>query len=277
MHTLSRGLLTLSLCLMAAAFCSCPPQDIPPFKVWSIDGIDFVYVPANTFMMGAPANETDGFDWERPVHQVQLKHGFYMSQKEITQEQWHRIVGADIVYTMQDTLSEDLPMRRVSWFDAQTFIAALQARNTASVFRLPTEAEWESAARAGTTTRFFWGDDPTLANSDAFAWTDQNSELDVHYVGLLAPNHWGLLDISGNVVEWVQDRYHENYVSAPADGSAWGTPERTEQDDPFETIYGVVRGGCYNWSPADARSAFRYSETPDSRRPYTGFRVVMEE
>lgn len=248
-----------------------------------LDGLFYKYIPANAFYMGSPASEVGHLSYEAPVHRVQMTYGFYMSKTEITQGQWRRIMGTKTPYDMQDTLGDDLPMRRVSWQDAQDFAAALQARNPGRRFRLPTEAEWESAARAGGTTRFYWGDDPSLASSDTYAWTLSNSGLDVNPVGMLRPNDWGLLDMSGNVNEWVQDRYHENYNGAPTDGSAWGTPERTPADepdfraDPYFIIYGVVRGGNYNWVPAEARSAFRHADDPDSRRLYTGFRIVMEE
>jgi formylglycine-generating enzyme required for sulfatase activity len=192
-------------------------------------------------------------------------------------------MGTQAPYNFQESLGDNLPMMFISWHDAQVFAAALKARNPASTFRLPTEAEWEFAARADTTTRFYWGDDPMLTNCDTYAWTISNSEIgsdgsySINEVGLLRPNPWHLLDMSGNVLEWVQDRYHENYVSAPNDGSAWGTPVRTPDDDPLVMLYGVVRGGCSNWSPGDARSAFRFPDDPDSRRRYTGFRIVMEE
>lgn len=265
-------------------FSNQPPWWKPPLpQKWTLDEIDYEHIPANAFYMGSPASEVGHLSFEAPVHRVQMTYGFYLSKTEVTQKQWRHVMGSQTPYDMQDALGDDLPMRRVSWHDAQAFAAALQARNPTRRFRLPTEAEWESAARAGGTTRFYWGDDPSLASSDTYAWTLGNSSLDIHLVGMLRPNDWGLLDMSGNVNEWVQDRYHDNYNSAPTDGSRWGTPERTFADDPdfladpYFIIYGVVRGGCYNWAPAEARSAFRYAEDPDSRRPYTGFRIVMEE
>jgi formylglycine-generating enzyme required for sulfatase activity len=265
-------------------FTNQPPWFKPPLpQKWTLDEIDYEYIPANAFYMGSPASEVGHQSYEAPVHRVQMTYGFYLSKTEITQGQWRHVMGTKTPYDIQDSFGDSLPMRRVSWHDAQAFAAALQARNPTRRFRLPTEAEWESAARAGGTTRFYWGDDPSLASSATYAWTLNNSGLDVHAVGGLRPNDWGLLDMSGNVMEWVQDRYHATYNGAPVNGSAWGTPERTSADDPdfvadpYFIIYGVVRGGCYNWAPVEARSAFRYAENPDSRRPYTGFRIVMEE
>lgn len=264
-----------ALCLLPFALANCPPT-IPVIQTKVYDGIEFAPIPAGTFAMGAQVGETGSYENERPTHTVTITKSFYLSRKEITQGDWYRVMGPVEPYIMQDTRNEALPMRRVSWFDAQAFIDALNERNPGNLFRLPTEAEWERAARGGSAARFYWGDDPDLGKADYCAWTRRNSGEDVQAGGQLTVNNYGLYDMSGNLLEWVQDRYHDTYDGAPSDGSAWDTPERTDDDDPLVTIYGITRGGCYNWDAEDARSAFRYAEYPDSRRPYTGFRVLLQ-
>lgn len=238
------------------------------------DGIRFQYIAAIPFQMGSPASENGSFSWERPRHTVHLPRGFYIAITEITQSQWKNVMGS-IPFNEGDPAGDRIPMQRISWYDAREFAAALSARHSPLVFRLPTEAEWELACRGDTTTRFYWGDDSDSTVCDLNAWTAQNSGLLPHIVGQLQPNMLGLYDMSGNQAEWVMDRWHDTYDGAPTDGSAWGTPERTDGDDPIATIYGVLRGGNWNWDPNDDRSASRYEEFPDSRRPYSGFRLVF--
>jgi formylglycine-generating enzyme required for sulfatase activity len=154
----------------------------------------------------------------------------------------------------------------VSWNDAQAFIAALNTL-TAMTFRLPSEAEWEYACRAGTATRFYWGDDLTYTAIGGYAWYWGNcsSEMYAHIVGQKLQNTWDLFDVNGNVWEWCQDWYHADYTGAPTDGSAWESPTGTER---------VARGGGWGDNGNNCRSAMRGSEPPTSSYHSVGFRVA---
>jgi hypothetical protein len=160
----------------------------------------------------------------------------------------------------------DSPAVYVSWNDAQDFITALNQLGQGR-FRLPTEAEWEYACRAETTTRFYWGDDPNYIQINDNAWYSGNKEGDyAHVVGQKLPNAFGLYDMSGNVMEWCQDFFHDNYTEAPTDGSAWESPS---------SPYRVHRGGAWYYNAQSCRSAYRCSNNPN----YTfssslGFRLV---
>ncbi len=168
------------------------------------------------------------------------------------------------------------PAVYVSWDDAQAFITALNTHITNTgqgdaTFHLPSEAQWEYACRANTTTRFYWGDDPYYWESFDYAWIIYNTEDDgepyAHYVGLKIANNWGLDDMSGNVKEWCEDWYHDKYRNAPANGSAWVSPART---------YRVLRGGSWDYYAGYCRSAKRHSGPPDYSASTIGFRVAMD-
>jgi eukaryotic-like serine/threonine-protein kinase len=153
---------------------------------------------------------------------------------------------------------DDLPVENVSWNDAQEFVKKL---NTAGAtgrsplrFRLPTEAEWEYAARAGTQTAYYFGDDADYLGD--YVWYSKNSGGQTHPVGQLKPNAFGLYDMLGNVWEWVEDTWHDSYAGAPADGRAW--------IDPGGESNRVLRGGGWRYVPQSARSAMR---SPLARRP----------
>jgi len=210
-------------------------------------------------MMGSPDDEQDRKEDEGPQHQVTLTKSFYMGKFKVTQGQWQAVMGSN------PSLSKglNLPVEAVSWNDCQTFIQKLNQLGQGS-FRLPTEAEWEYACRAGTTTRFYWGDDSNYSQIGQFAWYGDNSNFQTHVVGLKLPNAWGLYDMRGNVFEWCQDWYG-NYPSSP-------------QVDPTGVNHGsykVVRGGGYGVSADGCRSAFRDGFDPGIRGGYIGFRVVL--
>ena len=184
-----------------------------------------------------------------------------MSKYEVTQKQWREVMGSDPSYYEGD----DLPVEQVSWNDVQEFITKLNEREGSVKYRLPSEAEWEYAARAGTTTRYSFGDDESdLADC---AWYYKNSDGKTHPVGQKKPNPWELYDMHGNVWEWVQDEWHDTYEGAPADGSAWESENGAVR---------VARGGSWRSYVVHCRSALRGNRDIDFRDNFLGFRLLQE-
>jgi len=228
-----------------------------------------VKIHAGTFQMGSLDTEQNRLTDEGPVHQVTISKDYYMGIYEVTQGQWKAIMnGANPSYFKT---GDDYPVERVSWNDitaASTgFLAKLNqlAPNGYNGFRLPTEAEWENAARAGTPTRFYWGNDFSYTLIGNYAWYSGNSGSATHPVGQKIPNTWGLYDMSGNVWEWCNDfygTYPSNSVSDPV-GSTSGTTR-------------VGRGGCGNDGDGSfCRSAKRGYDFPSSSAPLFGFRLAL--
>ncbi|MGP8322084.1 MAG: SUMF1/EgtB/PvdO family nonheme iron enzyme, partial [Methanosarcinaceae archaeon] len=170
----------------------------------------FALIPKGEFMMGS---EESGFS--KPVHTVKIRTPFYLGIYPVTQREWNAIMGNNpSIFN-----GNDLPVETVSWDDAQEFIKKLNEKESTDKYRLPSEAEWEYAARAGTTTRYSFGDDDSKLGE--YAWYSKNSGDKTHPVGSKKANPWGLYDMHGNVWEWVQDEWHDTYNGAPNDGSAW--------------------------------------------------------
>ncbi len=220
-------------------------------------GIQFAVIPPGSFAMGASSSEVGSTPHERPVHSVSISYSFQISTTEVTQNQWMDV--------MPDNPSHfpgvDRPVENVSWEDCQAFLDSLNKHDQAWTYRLPTEAEWEYACRSGSTSPFYWGYD---MNGDC-CWYYGNSEGESHPVGQKQPNMWGLRDASGNLLEWCEDTWHENYDGAPSDGSAWLNGSSS---------YRVIRGGCWNFVPDFCRSAFRFRYEKWFKSDYLGFRVV---
>jgi len=214
-------------------------------------GIELVYVPAGSFMMGSEIGSSD----EKPVHRVTFSEGFYMGMYEVTQAQWQQVMGSNPSHFK----GENRPVEKVSWDDAQTFIRKLNEANDGYTYRLPSEAEWEYACRAGTTGDY-------AGNLDAMAWYRDNSGSPPHLVGQKQANAFGLYDMHGNVWEWCQDYYQESYADAPSDGSAYLSGK--------DSRYRVLRGGSWNLDAPFLRSANRHWFVPGARNPFYGFRVV---
>ncbi len=210
-------------------------------------GLVFVLVPGGRFRMG----DEEGWPDERPVHEVSVR-GFLLSKTPCTQRAFDRVGGED----QRKTRGDELPMEGVNWEEATEWCEACG-------LRLPSEAEWEYACRAGTTGHWFFGDDP--ASLGEYAWFRENSDRRPHEVGRLLPNPWGLHDLYGNVLEWCEDHWHENYEGAPADGSAWVS-------DREEDLWHVYRGGSHLLDAARCRSAVRDRNTMRRRFGSLGFR-----
>jgi formylglycine-generating enzyme required for sulfatase activity len=221
--------------------------------------IRMCWIPAGSFNMGSPDNELDRYGDEGPVHQVKFSQGFWLGKYEVTQAQWQAVMGSNPASGYG--VGDDYPVYNVSWDGIQEFESALH-----DSFRLPSESEWEYACRAGTATRFYWGDDIDYSEIGTYAWYAGNSGNSTHSVGRKIANAWGLHDMIANVGEWCEDWYHDSYNGAPIDGSAWGQGS---------SPYRVLRGNSWNYgSNWDCRSAFRIRFNSDFRLIHFGFRVV---
>ena len=226
---------------------------------------DMVLIPAGSFMMGSKSATLFGADKnpeEKPQHLVKVP-SFLMGKTEVTQGQWMSVMGSNP--SRFTRCGDACPVENVSWNDAKEFIQKLN-QSTGQNYRLPSEAEWEYAARAGTTSDWSFGsDEPQLGN---YAWYSGNSVDQTHIVGQKKPNAFGLYDMHGNVGEWVEDCRHETYVAAPTDGSAWTTACTGDNH--------MQRGGSWINSPASLRSAYRYKFNADWRNSLSGFRLAID-
>lgn len=218
----------------------------------------FALIPAGTFMMGSGTEEEADED-EQPQHQVTLSRPFYLQTTPVTQGQWHQVMGENPSFFRE--CGEDCPVEHVSWEEVQEFIEKLNRMEGTDQYRLPTEAEWEYACRAGSTGSFCFGDDE--AELEKYAWYEKNSETSTHPVGLLKASPWGLHDVHGNVYEWCQDWYGQ-YPPGPV----------TDPEGPSSGEYRVLRGGSWNGDAEDLRSAYRLRFSPGYRYNHIGFRVA---
>ncbi len=229
--------------------------------------LEMVSLPAGQFIMGSADSDPDAWDAEKPQHQVKV-NSFAIGKYPVTQAQYEAVMGTNPSHFKNNSwLKNNLqnPVENVSWNDAQAFCQKL-SQITGKTYRLPTEAEWEYACRAGTTTRYYFGDDANQLGD--YAWYRANSQSKTHPVGQKKPNAWGLYDMSGNVWEWCEDNWHDNYIGAPKDGSAW-TINNDNRSHPK-----CLRGGSWNYGPNDCRSAFRFRSNPVGVSNYDGFRVA---
>ncbi|BAY26069.1 serine/threonine protein kinase [Calothrix sp. NIES-2100] len=227
--------------------------------------LEMVSIPGGTFMMGSPPGE--GENREKPQHKVSVP-GFFMGKYQVTQEQYQAIMGSN----PSKFKGDKGPVEQVSWNDAVEFCQKL-SQKTGRTYRLPSESEWEYACRAGTTTPFYFGETITtdLANYDgkyAYASAPKGQyRQQTTSIGSFPPNAFGLYDMHGNLWEWCQDNYHENYQGAPTDGSAWLTSEMVK--------FPLLRGGSWYNVPGYCRSANRIYNPADNHNLYIGFRVVV--
>jgi len=227
-----------------------------------------VWVPAGSFMMGRNPGEADSTPSEDPRHLVTISSAFWMSKYEVTKAQWKAVMRSEPWSGQPNVLDEDnSPAVYISWDDAQAFLTQANTQ-TGLAFRLPTEAEWEYACRAGTTTRFYWGDDLAYTVGDDYAWWRYNTvdvgQEYVHLVGQKLPNAWGLCDMSGNALEWCQDWYG-NYSSGDA----------VDPQGPLTGTWRIMRGGSVAFEGFTCRSANRTQGQPSSTGNYTfGLRLV---
>ena len=231
-------------------------------------GMTFVYVTSGTFMMGSPTDEL-GHESNERQHQVAITKGYFMQTTEVTQGQWKAVTGKNP--SSFKNCGENCPVECVTWNDVQKFIELLNQKESTNKYRLPTEAEWEYAARAGSSTAFANGNiserfceyDPKL---DAMGWYCGNSESTTNPVAQKLSNAWGLYDMHGNVWEWCQDFY-----------DAYPTNSVTDPVGPSSGLTRVIRSGSWGLSALFSRSASRYQWLPDAPYDNLGFRLIRRE
>lgn len=221
--------------------------------------LEFVRIRPGSFTMG----DDHGFSDEPPAHTVTITKPFYLGEYEVTQQQWQAVMGGN----PSRFRGPQSPVENVSWKDCQTYLKRLTEKfaATGEKFSLPTEAQWEYACRAGSTTKYGFGDDE--AALPAYAWFKANAGNTTHTVGQKKPNAWGLYDMHGNVWQWCADWYDaEYYKRSPA----------VDPTGPAAGVYRVVRGGGWDAAAAQCRSANRLLYAPAARHAGIGFRVVCE-
>ena len=249
--------------------------------------LEMVLIPQGAFTMGAPEDEEGSEDNERPQHQVTVPR-FFMGRYQVTQAQWRVVasfekVNRDLISEPSHFKGDDLPVEQISWYDAVEFCVRL-SKYTNRNYRLPREAEWEYACRAGTTTPFHFGETIATDLANYNGTDDQDGKWSGSYgrgpngiyreqttpVGSFdAGNNFGLSDMHGNVWEWCVDDWHSNYQGAPTDGSAW-----LESDN--NSRFRILRGGSWLYNSILCRSANRLFNSPDLSDRTFGLRVVCD-
>ncbi len=256
-----------SLCLLAAWACADEKQE-PPTKLEVIEdgvGIKLVRIPAGSFVMGSEK----GFDDEVPVHRVTISKPFYLGQTEVTQAQYEAVMEENPSQSQAD----DLPVDTVSWQKATEFCKKLSERE-GKRYRLPTEAEWEYACRAGGDGDFGRGEggvEVTESSIADYAWFRLNSEA-TSPVGRKKPNAWGLYDMHGNVFEWVQD----NWLAYPKKATTDPLAVATAQQKLNKGEWYVLRGGSWEWGVDNGKASSRCRCKKTLRSRTVGFRVARE-
>lgn len=221
-----------------------------------------VRIPPGEYLRGSPGDEPGRDPDEGPVHTVIISDEFYLGKYEVTQAQWEALMDDN----PSTRIGPNLPVNRVSWEDAQEFLQRLNGVHNDGRYRLPTEAEWEHACRAGTSTVTWFGNDRDIETLKRYAWFRENSDMEIQPVGQKPPNPWGLYDLYGNVWEWCQDWF------GPYNPSAKMNP--TGPSDGEEK---VIRGASWRARPEYIRSADRGKVRPDIRYHTGGFRVAWSE
>lgn len=262
-HRLLAGALICFTAMMLSVSCSGKPKDDGLEHYQNSIGMDFVLIPAGEFVMGeatrAECTTCNAREDETPRHAVSISRPFYISTHEVTQKEFLAL--------MKDNPSRfkgpDLPVDSVSWTDANLFIQGLNTLEKTKAYRLPTEAEWEYAARAGTTFAYHFGDNDGLLTD--YAWIVANSGDRTHDVAKKKPNPWGLYDMYGNVYEWCEDWYGRTY---------YRFSPKADPQGPVNGASKVKRGGSKDRSARSCRSSARESADPETRSDNTGFRIV---
>jgi formylglycine-generating enzyme required for sulfatase activity len=240
-------------------------KPLQSFRECAKDCPEMVVIPAGSFVMGSPDSEKNRSANEGPQHMVSFGKSFAVSKFDVTFADWDACTSAGGCPLIGDSGfgRGTEPVMNVNWNDAQGYVTWL-SKMTGRRYRLLTEAEWEYVARAGTTTAYFWGDEIGNGNASCNGCGSQWDNLQISPVGSFKPNAFGLYDTSGDVWQWVEDCYNENYVGAPTDGSAWIVADCNLR---------VNRGGSWDANPAYLRSSYRARDSIFDRNWYGGFRI----
>jgi len=220
--------------------------------------LEMIAIPEGSFIMGGTE-----YNDEKPQHLVNISRPFYIGKYPITQEQYQAVMGNNPSHFKK---GGKYPVEQVSWEDAQAFCQKL-SKIRRKTYRLPSETEWEYACRAGTQTRYYFGDNDNQLKE--YAWYGDNSNKQTHPVGEKKPNNWGLYDMLGNVWEWCEDDWHSNYNGAPKDGRAW-----IDNDKHYKSGSRIVRGGSWYNNSRNFSCFWRNNDYPARRNYSIGFRVV---
>ena len=237
--------------------CSSEPAAQKSIRLPGGQNMDFVYIPAGSFTMGSPEDELERHGDEGPLREVHISKGFYLGTYEVTQQQWLSVMHYNPAVFKHRPSHLQFPIESVSWSEVHLFLEQLN-RMGLGHFRLPTEAEWEYACRAGTDTRFYWGEEENWT-VHRNAWANSRSMAEIHPVGEKPPNPWGLYDMSGNVWEWTSDKYQPYDESRP----------------PVDSLR-VFRGGSWFDFENAVRCANRHKHGTVQGYPAIGLRLVYE-
>jgi formylglycine-generating enzyme required for sulfatase activity len=238
---------------------------MPNPYIQTLDGYEFpmIFVEGGAFNMGSPPDDDDAYDDEKPQHRVQVS-GFCIGKFPVTQALWKAVMnGKNPSYFQGD----DRPVEQVSWDDITNHFLPALRRLSGFHYRLPSEAEWEYAARGGK----YHAEGYKYAGSDRLkdvGWFKENNNKETKPVGQKQPNQLGIYDMSGNVWEWCEDDWHDNYTGAPEDSSAW-------INSPNRGTFRVGRGGSWHYAARRCRAAFRDFNTPGTRNGGLGFRLAL--
>jgi formylglycine-generating enzyme required for sulfatase activity len=264
-QSICKGVIAVSLWLGVGASISSAQ---PPREITNSIGMKLVLIPKGTFMMGSPESE-EGRKENETQHEVTISKDYYLGVTEVTQAQYEKVIGKNPSYyqgAIVGNENADLPVEQVSWDDAVEFCKKLselpEEKKAGRVYRLPTEAQWEYACRAGSKTAYSFDDEEGLLPEHG--WFKRNSSNRTHTVGLLEPNAWGLYDMHGNVWEWCSDWYGDYPKGALSDPTG-----------PKEGSFRVYRGGSCYFGAANCRSGIRFRNNPSDRLINVGFRLAL--
>ncbi len=229
--------------------------------------IKLVKIRKGSFLMGS-SEALWSLTTEQPEHYVNINYDFYMGKYEITKSQWNAIMNPGKPFNKYDFT----PIENLSWLDCKNFISKINKLNLGT-FRLPTESEWEYVCRSDSSLRFSFGNSDCSQNicstcelSEYSWWCGNNTNFGIKKIGLKKPNNFGIFDMYGNAYEWCEDSWHDNYLNAPGDGSAW----LKDNED-----YGVVRGGYWDSNAQSCRNSSRYRMLKDSKDEPIGLRIIL--